>query len=109
MNAAGPALRSSTEAALASLNDSRPRGVVPPHLSGCFSDGAPQPRYDVRVRVGIIEIRRGQEPGAEAVTPDDIERLERVEAHPAEHGVLLRRGGRRPQRGRADAPLRRGW
>ncbi|MCB5176047.1 DUF2231 domain-containing protein [Microvirga lenta] len=33
----------------------------------------PQPRYEVRVREGVIEVKREQEPGAEAVTPDDIE------------------------------------
>jgi nitrite reductase/ring-hydroxylating ferredoxin subunit len=33
----------------------------------------PQPRYDVRVRNGSIEIRREQEPGSAVVTPDDIE------------------------------------
>jgi nitrite reductase/ring-hydroxylating ferredoxin subunit/uncharacterized membrane protein/hemerythrin superfamily protein len=51
----------------------------------------PQPRYDVRVRAGVIEIKRRQEPGAEAVTPDDVERLERDEPRPREPRPLGRK------------------
>ncbi|MBS1303453.1 DUF2231 domain-containing protein [Loktanella sp. SALINAS62] len=43
--------------------------------SGRVLDGpsrAPQPRYDVRVRHGQIEICRVQEPGDEALTPADL-------------------------------------
>ena len=32
----------------------------------------PQPRYEVRVRDGIVELKRDQEPGDEAITPDDV-------------------------------------
>ena len=32
----------------------------------------PQPRYEVRVRDGSVEIRREQEPGDSVVTPDDM-------------------------------------
>jgi len=39
----------------------------------------PQPLYDVRVRNGIIDIRRQQEPGAAAVTPEDIEHAAQME------------------------------
>lgn len=34
---------------------------------------APQPRYDVRVRDGQVEVRRVPEPGDEALTPEEIE------------------------------------
>jgi nitrite reductase/ring-hydroxylating ferredoxin subunit/uncharacterized membrane protein len=33
---------------------------------------APQPRYDVRVRDGQVEVRRVPEPGDEALTPEEI-------------------------------------
>lgn len=33
----------------------------------------PQPRYRVRVQDGMIEIKREQEPGSAAVTPEDVE------------------------------------
>jgi len=35
---------------------------------------APQPRHAVRVRDGVVEIRRQQEPGDEALTLDDMKR-----------------------------------
>ncbi|HET7409731.1 MAG TPA: hemerythrin domain-containing protein, partial [Paracoccaceae bacterium] len=34
---------------------------------------APQPRHAVRLRAGMVEIRRVQEPGDEALTPEEIE------------------------------------
>lgn len=34
----------------------------------------PQPRYEVRVRDGVVEIRREQEPGDEVVTGEDVAR-----------------------------------
>ncbi|WP_375264041.1 DUF2231 domain-containing protein [Palleronia sp.] len=38
---------------------------------------APQPRFAVRVRDGMVEVRREQEPGEEAVTSEDIARATR--------------------------------
>ena len=35
----------------------------------------PQPRYEVRLRDGMVEIRREQEPGDEIVTADDFDRM----------------------------------
>jgi nitrite reductase/ring-hydroxylating ferredoxin subunit/uncharacterized membrane protein len=82
----------------------------------------PQPRYDVRVRDGVIEIKRQQEPGARAVTPDDIkqeartEQSRRADASPLgrkadevlfEHHELLRRMFRRIEDMQPDDPQRR--
>jgi nitrite reductase/ring-hydroxylating ferredoxin subunit/uncharacterized membrane protein len=39
----------------------------------------PQPRYAVQVRNEVIEIKREQEPGAAAVTSDDLARVAQVE------------------------------
>ncbi|WP_230532769.1 DUF2231 domain-containing protein [Microvirga roseola] len=81
-----------------------------------------QPRYDVRLRAGMIEIKRQQEPGAEAVTPDDIEQAARTkdaaEENSAalgrkadevlfEHHELLRRLFRRIEDMQPDDPQRR--
>ena len=81
----------------------------------------PQPRYSVRVRDGMIEIERVQEPGAEAVTPDDLMEAARVEetADPQaplgrkadevlfEHHELLRRMFRRIESLPPEDPQRR--
>jgi nitrite reductase/ring-hydroxylating ferredoxin subunit len=82
----------------------------------------PQPRYEVRVHEGMIEIKREQEPGAEAVTPDDIEKaahlqsLSGADAAPLgrkadevlfEHHELLRRMFRRIEDMHPDDPQRR--
>ncbi len=81
----------------------------------------PQPRYEVRVRDGIIEIKREQEPGAEVVTPDDlIEAARREEASAShlplgrkaddvlfEHHELLRRMFRRIEGMSREDPRRR--
>ncbi|WP_052002776.1 DUF2231 domain-containing protein [Microvirga sp. BSC39] len=81
----------------------------------------PQPLYDVRVRNGIIEIRRQQEPGAEAVTSEDIEWAAQVEQPTSadtplgrkadevlfEHHELLRSMFRRIEDMSPDDPQRR--
>ena len=82
----------------------------------------PQPRYEVRVHQGIIEIKRKQEPGAEAVTPEDIDRAAQVEASSGEgalplgrkadevlfeHHELLRRMFRKIENMAPDDPQRR--
>jgi len=81
----------------------------------------PQPRYDVRLRKGVIEIRRQQEPGAEAVTPDDIKQAAQIEQSSGanvalgrkadevlfEHHELLRRMFRRIEDMQPDDPQRR--
>jgi nitrite reductase/ring-hydroxylating ferredoxin subunit/uncharacterized membrane protein len=81
----------------------------------------PQPRYAVRVRDGIIEIKRQQEPGAAAVTAEDLERAARAEgasgaATPLsrkadevlfEHHQLLRRMFCRIENMSPDDPQRR--
>lgn len=46
--------------------------------TGCPASGpstSPQPRYHVRVRDGMVEIRREQEPGDEVVTSDGVARV----------------------------------
>jgi nitrite reductase/ring-hydroxylating ferredoxin subunit/uncharacterized membrane protein len=82
----------------------------------------PQPVYEVRVRDGIIEIKRQQEPGAAAVTPEDIEHGTEAERSPEpdaaplgrkadevllEHHELLRRMFRRIEAMSPDDPQRR--
>lgn len=67
-------------------------GLVCPWHGSCYDletgdvmDGpstCPQPRYHVRVRQGMIEVKREQEPGAEAVTPEDIEAVAQTEKLP---------------------------
>lgn len=75
--------------------------------SGRVLDGpstAPQPRYETRVRDGVVQIRRVPEPGDEALTPEEIARNSAREAAPSvppsarkadevlfEHHQLLRR------------------
>lgn len=56
--------------------------------TGCPASGpstSPQPRYEVRLREGMIEIRREQEPGDEVVTSADVAsaRALRARARPA--------------------------
>jgi nitrite reductase/ring-hydroxylating ferredoxin subunit/uncharacterized membrane protein len=81
----------------------------------------PQPKYDVRLHGGVIAIRRRQEPGAAAVTPDDIGDAARGEPSPGadlplgrkadevlfEHHQLLRRMFRRIEAMEPDDPQRR--
>ena len=51
----------------------------------------PQPRYRVRVRNGVIEIKRDQEPGAAAVTSGDLVRAARAEETSGEDAPLGRK------------------
>jgi nitrite reductase/ring-hydroxylating ferredoxin subunit/uncharacterized membrane protein len=80
----------------------------------------PQPMYDVRLRNGIIGIRRQQEPGEAAVTPEDIEEAQTEQPSAAdtplgreadevllEHHELLRRMFRRIEDMSPDDPQRR--
>jgi nitrite reductase/ring-hydroxylating ferredoxin subunit/uncharacterized membrane protein len=51
--------------------------------TGCPASGpstAPQPRYAVRLRDGMVEIRRVPEPGEEAVFPEDVAQAAGTEA-----------------------------
>lgn len=71
--------------------------------TGEATDGpstVPQPRYAVRVREGMVEIRREQEPGDEVVTSERVAAEARPQGGPlgrkadevlAEHHALLRR------------------
>ncbi len=78
----------------------------------------PQPRYAVRVKDGIIEIRREQEPGDDIVTAASLARVQpaRVSSHPqskkadevlSEHHQLLRRLFARIEAMPGDDPERR--
>ncbi|WP_158287803.1 DUF2231 domain-containing protein [Falsiroseomonas bella] len=91
--------------------------------TGCPAQGpstAPQPRYAVRLRDGVVELRREQEPGDEVVTPGDLAQM--APAPPAgppaqaarkadevltEHHMLLRRLFERIQALPREDPARR--
>jgi len=75
--------------------------------TGAVLDGpstAPQPAYDTRVAEGFVELRRRQDPGHEAVTPEDLAKAFRRNPEPPgpvdaeraddvlrDHHTLLRR------------------
>jgi nitrite reductase/ring-hydroxylating ferredoxin subunit/uncharacterized membrane protein len=58
----------------------------------------PQPRYEVRLRGGAVEIRREQEPGDEVVTAERLARREPGDAQPPAEAE--RDGAAAPHRGR---------
>jgi hypothetical protein len=78
----------------------------------------PQPRYDVRVRDGMVEIRRVPEPGDETLTPEEIRAAaggaadvpagaRKAEEVLVEHHQLLRRLFEEIERMPRDDPERR--